>query len=98
MLAKGDGVLVPVRAQPGARADKIVGEHAGAVKIAVRAPPEDGRANRALAELLAASLDLRKGDVELASGASSRDKKFLVRGRTPADLARRLAHLVLTPR
>ena len=49
-----DGCILPVRAQPGARKAGILGEHAGALKVAVTAPPEDGRANRALTEGLAA--------------------------------------------
>ena len=41
-----EGCVLPVRAQPGARRAGVQGEQAGALKIAVTAPPEDGRANR----------------------------------------------------
>ena len=44
-----EGVILPVRAQPGARKARVLGEQAGALKVAVTAPPEDGRANKALA-------------------------------------------------
>ena len=42
-----DGCVLPVRAQPGARKAGVLGEQNGALKVAVTAPPEDGRANRA---------------------------------------------------
>ena len=47
-----EGVLLPVRAKPGARKAGIQGERNGALVVAVTAPPEDGRSNDALVELL----------------------------------------------
>ena len=74
-----DGCVVAVRAQPGARRNGIVGEHHGALKVAVTAPAERGRANEAVAALLAAALGLKKSQVELISGVTTRDKRFLLR-------------------
>src|SRR5437867_2079745 len=85
-----DGCILPVRAQPGARKAGVLGEQAGALKIAVTAPPEDGRANKALAEALRDLLGLRRSQVELLSGATSRDKRFLIRGVGKADLETRV--------
>src|SRR5206468_9428987 len=81
-----EGCVLPVRAQPGARKNAVLGEQAGALKVAVTAPPEDGRANQALVELLRAALGLKRSQVELAGGAKSRQKVFLIRGLTPAEL------------
>lgn len=78
--------MLPVRAQPGARKNAVIGEHAGALKIAVTAPPEDGRANEALTELLREWLGLKRSQVELIGGKTSRDKQFLIRGRSPDEL------------
>jgi uncharacterized protein (TIGR00251 family) len=86
-----EGSILPVRAQPGARKAGIVGEQAGALKVTVTAPPENGRANKALTELLRDGLGLRRSQVELLSGATSRDKRFLIRGLSPAELQERLA-------
>ena len=72
------GCEIEVRAQPGAKRTAFAGEWNGLPKFAVAAPPEDGRANEALAELLAATLGLRKGQVELVRGATSRLKVFRV--------------------
>lgn len=74
------GVLLPVKAQPGARRNAVVGVHDGRLKVAVVAPPEDGRANSAIIELLAESFDMARRDIELTQGASSRLKQFLLRG------------------
>ena len=63
-----EGCVLPVHAQPGARKAGILGEHSGALKVAVTAPPEDGRANKALAELLAKELGVKLSEVIPLSG------------------------------
>jgi uncharacterized protein len=79
-----DGVTLAVRAQPGAKKTAIVGVYgegeAAQLKIAVQAPPVEGRANEALIEFLADRCSLPKSAVQLVSGASSRSKVFLLRG------------------
>jgi len=89
-----EGVILPVRAQPGARKNGVQGEQAGSLKVAVTAPPEDGRANKALVEVLREVLKLKRSQVELLSGETSREKKFLIRGVTKAELEARLAGLI----
>lgn len=86
-----EGSLLPVRAQPGARKSAVLGEHNGSLKIAVTAPPEDGRANEAITELLRDWLDLKRSQVELVGGKTNRDKQFLIRGLTPDELSARVA-------
>ncbi len=81
-----EGVLLAVRAQPAARRNAVLGEQANALKIAVTAPPEDGRANAALTELLRDWLGLKRSQVELSSGATNRNKSFLIRGVTVEEL------------
>jgi len=75
-----DGCILPVRAQPGARKSRIIGQHAGALKVAVTAPPEAGRANKALIEVLSGALNIKRSQIELLSGETNRDKRFLIRG------------------
>ena len=89
--AHPEGSLLAVRAQPGARRNAVLGEQAGALKVAVTAPPEDGRANAALVEVLREWLGLKRSQVELATGPTSRRKTFLVRGLTPDELAAAVA-------
>jgi hypothetical protein len=89
-----EGLVLPVRAQPGARRSGVQGEQAGALKVAVNAPPQDGRANYALLEVLREALGIRRSQLELISGVTGRDKRFLIRGLTRAELERRVAALV----
>src|SRR5262245_60274375 len=77
-----EGATVAVRAQPGARKNAVLGEQAGALKVSVTAPPEDGRANAALVEVLRDWLGLKRSQVELVGGATNRKKVFLIRDRT----------------
>jgi uncharacterized protein (TIGR00251 family) len=84
------GCILPVRAQPGARKAGFLGEHAGALKLAVTAPPEDGRANKALVELLRKMLKIKRSQVILLSGETSRDKRFLISNLKKQDLELRV--------
>ena len=77
-----DGCILSVRAQPGARRNAIVGEQAGALKVAVTAPPDKGRANDAIVEVLAGALGLKRSQIALMNGATSRQKQFLIHGVT----------------
>src|SRR5205085_3463049 len=88
-----EGCVLPVRAQPGARKAGVKGEQNGALKLAVTAPPEDGRANAALVELLRDLLALKRSQVELIAGMTSREKKFLIRGVSREELAATLPAL-----
>jgi uncharacterized protein (TIGR00251 family) len=83
-----DGVTLAVRAQPGAKKTAVAGVYgegcAAQLKIAVQAPPIEGRANEALIAFLAATFGLARKSVELIGGESSRSKVFLLRGVTVA--------------
>jgi uncharacterized protein (TIGR00251 family) len=92
-----DGATVAVRAQPGARKNAVTGEQAGALKVAVTAPPEDGRANAALVEVLKDWLAVKRSQVELLSGHANRNKVFLVRGVTAGQLSALVAAKLAPP-
>jgi uncharacterized protein (TIGR00251 family) len=86
-----EGATLAVRAQPGVKKNAVLGEQAGALKVAVTAPPEDGRANDALVEQLKTWLGVKRSQVELISGRTNRNKVFLVRGLTAEQLTAILA-------
>ena len=88
------GSILPVLANAGARRNAMLGERAGALRVAVTSPPERGKANEAIVTLLAESLEIRPSRISLVSGATSRQKRFLIEGIEPAELAARLAAVV----
>jgi len=89
-----EGCVLPIRAQPGAREARIVGAHAGSVKIAVTAPADQGKANKSLIQLLCEVLGLKPSQLEILTGQTSRQKRFLIRGLTPPELQNRIANLI----
>lgn len=85
-----DGLLLAVKARPGSRRNAVVGEQDGALKVAVQAPPEKGKANKAVGELLAKVLGLKKNQVEIARGETCTDKVFRIGGLTADELEHRV--------
>lgn len=75
-----DVLTLDVYAQPGAKLTCIAGQHDGALKIRVHAPPVDGKANKELADFLSELFDLPKRNIELLKGQTSRNKIFRIRG------------------
>jgi uncharacterized protein (TIGR00251 family) len=88
------GVVVPVKAQPGAKRNGILGERAQALRVAVTAPPERGLANEAIAEVLAQAFGVKSSQVAVLTGETSRDKRFLIAGADLASLCARVTDLV----
>ena len=76
---KDGGVTIKVRVQPRAPRTEIVGEHAGALKLRVAAPPVDGKANEECRRFLAKLFEVSATSVEIISGDSSRDKVIRIR-------------------
>ena len=70
------GVLVNVLASAGSSASGVRGVHGDALKVAVRAAPEKGRANAEIAEVLAEYFGVAPKSVTLVAGATSRQKRF----------------------
>ena len=91
---RADGCVIKVRAQPGARRNGVVGEHAGALKVAVTAPPDKGRANDAILGVLASAFALKISQVELINGHASRQKTVLLHGLSMQELRSRLRVLL----
>jgi uncharacterized protein (TIGR00251 family) len=76
----GDELLLHLHVQPGAKKNRVVGLHDGRLKLAVAAPPVDGKANAQLLAFLAKLLGLRKNQLQLRSGQSGRQKTLAVTG------------------
>jgi uncharacterized protein len=82
-----DGCTLSVRVHPGARKNGVTGVHADALKIALTAPPVDGKANEALIAFLAGQLRLPRARVALVAGAASRAKMVRITGKSAAEVA-----------
>jgi uncharacterized protein len=80
-----------LRVAPGAAKAAVVGRHGEGWKVRVAAPPERGKANEAVLELLAATLAVPRANVTLVSGSASRDKIVELAGIPPEEIERRLA-------
>lgn len=81
MIEKRSGTIrLRVRVQPRASRTEVVGEHDGALKVRVAAPPVDGDANRELVRFLAKALGLASSQVRLVSGATGRSKTLEITG------------------
>jgi len=85
-----EGALLPVRAQAGSRRSGLRGEQNGALKVAVTQVAEKGKANKAIIATLSRELGLRRSVIQLLNGKTSSNKKFVVLGVTPDQLARRI--------
>jgi len=81
-----EGATLPLRVQPKAKRNAVLGEQAGALKVSVTAPPEDGKANDAVLALLREEYKFQRSQLALLSGQTNRNKVILVRGVTPQQL------------
>ncbi len=87
---RSGGVRLTVRVKPRASKSGVAGVKAGALVVSLRAPPVEGAANDELVEVLAKALGVRRSDVSIASGASSKNKLVDVRGLGPNEVRARL--------
>jgi uncharacterized protein (TIGR00251 family) len=92
------GLQVGVRVSPAAPRTRLAGVYGDRLKVAVSAPPEDNRANSELVDALAAWLGLRRDNVRIESGHTSRDKVVSFTGIDEAELRNRLAGALMSRR
>jgi uncharacterized protein (TIGR00251 family) len=85
------GCRLAVRVHPKARRNRLVGLHAGALKLEVTAAPEGGEANRVVERLLAECLGVAPSRASVVSGAASRSKTVEITGVTADMASRRIA-------
>ena len=81
------GVSLECRVTPRASRNTIKGVREGILEVSLNSPPIDGRANKALIELISKSLGVRKGAISIASGEHSRNKILFIEGLTRNEVA-----------
>ena len=87
------GASFAVRVQPRARRNAVTGVAGKVLKIALTAPPVEGRANEACIEFLAGVLSVPRSSVTIAAGLRNRNKTVRVAGLAAEEVHRRLSKL-----
>ncbi|MEK6678367.1 MAG: DUF167 domain-containing protein [Nitrospirota bacterium] len=94
LVEDNEGVILPVRIQPRASKDEIVGEYNGALKIKLTSPPVEGEANRRCIEFLSKRFKIAKSQLEIIKGEKSKDKLIKIIGLGKADVVEILQDLL----
>jgi hypothetical protein len=92
------GASFAVRVQPRAKRDAITGAVGDALKIAITAPPVEGKANEACIELLAEILKVPRSSITIAAGQTSRNKVVRVAGLSASQVSQRIALILADDR
>ncbi len=80
MKVVSEGIILNLHVQPRSSHICFAGLYGSSLKLKVHSPPADGAANKACQEFLAKRFKVPKSSVVLKSGASSREKAFLIKG------------------
>ncbi len=86
----GEDVLIWIKAVPGASRNEITGVIGDRLKVRISAPPEDGKANRAICKIVAQALGVRANQVSIEGGSTNPQKIVRISGATVGDLLERL--------
>jgi len=93
-ITKSAGQLIfSLKVVPGSSKTAIAGEHDGLLKIKLAAPPEKGKANKALIAYLAKKLDIKKNNIQITSGLTSTTKQITLQTPKPAEIAHKIQNL-----
>ncbi len=84
------GATFAIKLHPRARSNSLTGEVGDALKIAVTAPPAEGKANEACIAFLAELLAVPRSSITIAAGKTSRNKLIRVAGLSAAEVEQRL--------
>jgi len=85
-----DGVELAIKVVPGSSRDRIAGALGDALKLAVSAPPEKGKANKCVIDVLAAALGVKRNAVEIIAGHTQPRKTVRITGLTADEVRARL--------
>ena len=80
ILESAKGVTFAVKVHPRARKNEIAGTVGDALKLALTAPPAEGKANQSVIEFFAELFEIPRSSVSIASGETSRNKVIRISG------------------
>lgn len=90
LTASKGGTLLPVKVTANAKRTALLGLHGGSLKIAVAAPAQQGRANRALVKFVGELLGVAAGQIEIARGQASTHKTLYISNLGPPQISKRV--------
>ncbi len=93
MIMATDSAKLIVQVQPNARRNEVLGFENGVLRVKVNAPPVEGKANKGLIELLSKALGIKKSNIEIQKGATSKRKVVMIEDMTLADISELLGNL-----
>lgn len=74
-----DGIIIKIHVVPNSSKTQIVGDHGDRLKIKIKAPPVDGKANEEVIDFLCEKLGIKKNQAELLTGQASKSKNILLK-------------------
>ena len=83
-------VALTLHIQPKASQNRFQGIHDNALKLAITAPPVDGKANKAVIAFLAKFFGIAKSELSITSGHQSRRKRCLLKGASLAEIQKKI--------
>jgi uncharacterized protein len=86
LSVSGTGVGLSIKVQVRAKKTALIGQHAGMLKIALKAPPVDGAANEELIRFLSQEFGCARSKIEIIKGELSREKVVRIYGVTVAQV------------
>ena len=86
-MPESQPILIRVKAVPGASRDSIAGLLGDRLKVRISAPPEGGKANKAICKVLASALSLKPAQVQIENGHTNPEKTIRIVGRTQQELS-----------
>lgn len=76
---KQKNLLLKLHVQPNAKENKVIGLHGESLKLKIKAPPVDNKANKEVTLFLSKEFNISKSSIELTAGQTSREKRFLIK-------------------
>ena len=89
----GNQAKLLVQVQPNSKCDEIVSFENGALRVKICAPPIKGKANKALIELLSGFMEIRKSNIIIVKGETSKRKTVMVEGLSQTQIVQKLSNL-----
>src|SRR5450830_1474932 len=91
MQNQQETIKITVRVQPGARKNELLGFQEDILRIKIAAPPVEGKANRELIVFLSEVLGIRKSDITIEKGETTKRKTVGITGATKTQIMERAA-------